>query len=523
MFFKKKIDKYAQEKLDAYANAEDSLARLKKEQRATANKETKPRAPLFRRLALSLSVLAVVVLTFCFVWVPMTIGKGGTSTPAYDASVSSGDGGSLSGGSGGISESVGGIDDEPSAGYEPSVRDGAVPRIDYYKIGSAGSIKGSASGVCGYASDSGFSDIATANKTVSAGRMTAKAWNDNDHFPDWLALFKQATENEAGGKFASYASADWTFGNIRRVKVTVKEGQTPVAGARVEYVAPNQSAFVSRTDERGIAYVFMNEPTGSVTVKSGSATETVPFSEENNDLIVSLVGSESQANVIKIMFVIDATGSMGDEMEYIAAELTDVVERVTQSAAGVRIDLALLFYRDDGDQEKFAYSDFAVVSDSQGLQAQLAVLNAQSATGGGDYPEAVDEALLLAAGKDWGEENATKLAFLVLDAPPHNEQTKLENCYNAAMQAAEKGIRINPILCSGANLLCECVTRAIALATAGTNVFVTDDSGIGGAHLDPDLPNETVERLNDLLVRLIVGYHTGDFGTPVAYNQTEQA
>ena len=46
-------------------------------------------------------------------------------------------------------------------------------------------------------------------------------------------------------------------------------------------------------------------------------------------------------------------------------------------------------------------------------------------------------------------------------------------------------------------------------------MFVTNDSGIGGDHYDPNLPNVTVELLNSLMVRLVNGYHTGEFAPPV--------
>ena len=357
------------------------------------------------------------------------------------------------------------------------------------------------------------------NKTIQSGQMTAVAWNDNEHYAEWQALFADATENTEQGKFAQYKQGKkWSVVVPKQIKVTVTEGDAPVSGATVEYVRPDQQKFSARTDANGVAYLFTQEEEGVVTVKSGSATQTASFSAENKDLTVDITGSESKVNAIKIMFVIDATGSMGDEMKYLTTELDDVVRRVTEKAQGVTIDLALLFYRDNSDLEKFAYSDFVRVSEQQGLETQLSVLANQRAHGGGDLPEAVEEALLLATGKDWGTENSTKLIFHVLDAPPHDDNDEVVTCFTAAEIAAEKGIKINPVLCSGAENLCEFVMRVCAMLTGGTTVYVTDDSGIGNSHLNPELPEVTVERLNDLLVRLIIGYHTGAFEAPVPWN-----
>ena len=75
------------------------------------------------------------------------------------------------------------------------------------------------------------------------------------------------------------------------------------------------------------------------------------------------------------------------------------------------------------------------------------------------------------------------------------------------------------MLASGASLETEYISRQAAIRTGGTFVFITDDSGIGGEHHDPELPNVTVEALNSLMVRLVNGYYTGEFADPVDWRQ----
>jgi len=366
-------------------------------------------------------------------------------------------------------------------------------------------------------------DMEISNEQISAGLLTAKAWNDNDNYTDWKKLFAEETGNDPAGKFAEYLSGDWKIDTLNRVKVTVKKGEDPVVGAKVTYIDPSQKEWTSRTDIKGEACLYPSTAVGSVTVKSGEEEQTIAFTAEERELTVDFSEGAERKNVIDIMFVIDATGSMGDEMAYVEAELADVISRVTAQAEQVKINLALLFYRDDGDTEKFAYSDFVNVSQEAGLRKQINVLKKQEADGGGDIPEAMDEALEIAVNKNWGDENTTKLLFLVLDAPPHEEAEHSVRYAGAVKEAAAKGIRICPLLCSGADTFCEYVTRTGAILTGGTSVFITDDSGFGGTHLDPDLPDAVVEKLNDLMVRLIVGYHSGDFGTPVAWDADKPA
>ena len=131
----------------------------------------------------------------------------------------------------------------------------------------------------------------------------------------------------------------------------------------------------------------------------------------------------------------------------------------------------------------------------------------QFAAGGGDGPEAVDEALWITSKfLNWRDETRTKIAFLILDAPPHQNQSELDKIEKAVKLASKKGIRIIPIVGSSINKSTEYLMRSIALATNGTYTFLTDDSGIGGSHLKPTTDDYQVEKLNDLMVRLITQY-----------------
>jgi hypothetical protein len=56
--------------------------------------------------------------------------------------------------------------------------------------------------------------------------------------------------------------------------------------------------------------------------------------------------------------------------------------------------------------------------------------------------------------------------------------------------------------------------RSIALATNGTYVFLTNDSGVGEAHIKPTTDRFDIELLNTLLVKLITKYaYTADCQT----------
>ena len=360
---------------------------------------------------------------------------------------------------------------------------------------------------------------------LPSGMITAGAWNDNDYYDMWLSLFDQPDyENGTTPKFYNFTipSNSWGYNSLNRVKVTVTSGENPVAGAEVvAFDEQGNKLFSAVSDAKGDAYLFVDAQSGKITVTSGSGTGEAEFTKENREITVDLAEKAEKLNVIEIMFVVDVTGSMGDEISFLKAELADVINRIALNNTDTIIKLAFLFYRDTNDSVPFDYYDFTDVTYAGGLAAQQEALNKQHAKGGGDYPEAVDEALEMAVNKQWSTGATTKLIFHVLDAPAHNGAKYKEKLVNATKSAAEKGIRLCPIICSGASTDTEYTMREAAIYTGGTFIFVTDDSGIGGSHHDPQLPNVTVELLNSMLVRLVNGYHTGNFEDPIYWKEDQ--
>ena len=202
------------------------------------------------------------------------------------------------------------------------------------------------------------------------------------------------------------------------------------------------------------------------------------------------------------MFVIDTTGSMMDELNYLQVELDDVIRQVAEAHPNTQIRLSVNFYRDDGDDYVVLPFDF-----TDDISAGLKSLAAQFADGGGDYPEALDLALENALHEhDWSD-NAVKLCYLVLDAPAHSDQSAVVNRLNALLpEFAAEGIRIIPVASSGVDTETEFFLRNAATLTGGTYTFLTDDSGIGGGHLEPTIGDYEVRPLNELLVEITNRY-----------------
>lgn len=365
-------------------------------------------------------------------------------------------------------------------------------------------------------------------------QLTAAEWNDLKNYEYWQSLFAASRAQESNGQnegqeparegiFHRYENdrkgLDTRF--MREIEVITADG-AKAAGAKVYLLGGEAVLFEAVTDASGKAFVFGENAT-DVQAESGRYAAKVPLAETGITRI-ALAGQDEKPNEIEIMFVVDTTGSMGDELSYLKKEFTGVIRRV-RTASDAAIKVGLVFYR-DYDEPKRSYLsrpfDFADVSDESGLLAVLGNINAQSTDGGGDYPEAVEHALDTAVRMQWSSGASTKLLFHVLDAPYHDTAQYQDTFAAAVRTAAGKGIRIIPVAASGLDTLGQYIMRSAAMLTGGTYAFLTDDSGIGDSHEEPEVGGYTVEYLSDLLVRLTVGYHTGKMALPVHWTQSPE-
>ncbi|MDE7440505.1 MAG: VWA domain-containing protein [Clostridia bacterium] len=351
-------------------------------------------------------------------------------------------------------------------------------------------------------------------------QLTGAEWRDALNYDLWLSLFEKGIIAEdqtvRDGIFCDYAKATRGLDTFDMHEVLVTCGENPVIGAKVTLYNENDVQYSAVTDSAGKAYVFGNGTRLEAVSGEFKATADVADGVTN----INLADFAAVENELEIMLVVDTTGSMGDELSFLCDELAGVVTRVS-SALNCKISLSLLFYRDFGDQYVTRKFDFVDVTSSNGLNTVVNNIKAQRSSGGGDYPEAVDTALMEAVAADWNTNSKTRLLFHVLDAPYHDLQENQSNFANAVNTAAQKGIRIIPVAASGLDTLGQYIMRSAALLTGGTYTFLTDDSGIGNSHEIPAVGEYTVEYLSDLMVRLIKGYYTGTFDEPIHWAQSD--
>lgn len=210
---------------------------------------------------------------------------------------------------------------------------------------------------------------------------------------------------------------------------------------------------------------------------------------------VVTAGPAAPVRQFDLALALDATGSMGDEIRYLQSELRSIVDRVRARHPGLDIRVGLVVYRDEGDE--FVTRTYPFTRDLAAFQRALA---AQSADGGGDEPEAVEQAMARAAALDW-RPGAVKSLLLVADAPPHAEDVPATWAATEALRA--RRVHIVPVAASGVADGAEYVMRAMAAATQSSYLFLTDDSGVGDPHAPPAIDCYRVTRLDAALRRVL--------------------
>jgi hypothetical protein len=334
--------------------------------------------------------------------------------------------------------------------------------------------------------------------------LTAGQVDDNAKFDDYLDFL-----NNYQGPSVLRIPVE------QRLFVRVLDGdQHPVAGARVQLFDGERAVFDGSTVSDGRvlflpqvanatqaqqfrAVISRGQQKLETTLKAGVVDQTVAFPTINDN--VGAVG-------IDLVFLLDATGSMGDELDQIKATVDSVAARIEQLPDSSQPRFGLVAYQDQGDNYVTKAWEFAGVSE---FSRNLSNVNAE---GGGDYPESVTAGLRDAINLQGWADNSTgrrlRMIILVGDAPPHLDYSNDPAYTGLLEQAVAKGIKIFPIGASGLDDQGEYIFRQFAQVTQGQFVFLTYANGTSGAPgtaTNHSVSDFTVQNLDTLVVNLVAG------------------
>lgn len=139
---------------------------------------------------------------------------------------------------------------------------------------------------------------------------------------------------------------------------------------------------------------------------------------------------------LQIGVIIDGTGSMGHVIHRAQGQTNRLM--LTLNDLAKSMEMGVIIYRDEGDDPMLE-----AVQMTDKLSKVRGFLFKVEAKGGGDFPEAVYEALYAARKLDWSSK-AVKQAVLIADAPAHEEN--LAEIKNTATALKKSGVTVNTLI-----------------------------------------------------------------------------
>jgi hypothetical protein len=262
------------------------------------------------------------------------------------------------------SGSAGWIDGSPARASNGSGRAGTE------ELGAADATARSSAG----ATDPGAAVPPGAPVTVppQSAVLRAGSVDDNQRWDDYL-LYRQDFLR------SGVPVHDVDISGRRIVTVRDRDGH-PVLGARVRLMAGSRVVAEATTHTDGRVFLFppvtglagdqqQSAPALTAVVEHGDARAEVPVTG-SPDVAVTLDASAPAIPVaLDVMFVIDATGSMGDEIEQLKANVASISDRLEQLPTKPDVRFAMTVFRDRGDA--FVTRTFDFTSEIKAFQVAL--------------------------------------------------------------------------------------------------------------------------------------------------------
>ena len=177
---------------------------------------------------------------------------------------------------------------------------------------------------------------------------------------------------------------------------------------------------------------------------------------------------DQQQPKMEVVFVLDATGSMGGMIANAKDKIWSIASSLAQAEPAPQLSFGFVAFRDIRDA--YVTKQVSLTSDIDQFYYKLMAIKA---AGGGDTPESVNQALAEAVFDfQWDDDPGTyRSIFLVGDSPPHMNYNDVKYQKSCAA-AVKKDIIINTIQC-GSNVATARIWTEIADFTNGEHLKLT--------------------------------------------------
>lgn len=177
---------------------------------------------------------------------------------------------------------------------------------------------------------------------------------------------------------------------------------------------------------------------------------------------------EMQNVPLDILFIMDTTGSMGEEIGRLKGTIEIINLNLSSLSTKPKIRFGMVLYKDREDEYITRLIPFTDRLDD--FQTELEKV---SASGGGDEAEDLQTALHDAIKKLKWNNNGIRLAYIITDAPAHIDYGQKYTYADAVRDARKEGIKFFSVGTGGLNIHGEYMLRQIAQYTYAKYIFLT--------------------------------------------------
>jgi Mg-chelatase subunit ChlD len=330
--------------------------------------------------------------------------------------------------------------------------------------------------------------------------LRASSRDDNKFFDHYLLYHR---------KHASLLPVSYRMDISERYafQVTDRKGRG-LPNCRVTISGDDRILWHGRTDARGHMLFFPRVTTASVGVKTFYASflfggktlvrafKRARYGSDRPWKVKMDVEKATNQPRVEVLFLLDTTGSMSDEIARIQQTLLAITAKVKRQTPGAELRFGMVLYRDRTDA--YVTRRYPFTGDIKQFNRALQQVRA---AGGGDTPEAMNMGLYAGIEQMKWSPSALRLVFLVADAPPHLDYGNDVPYTKTLRSAVAKGIKIYPVAASGLDKRGTYIYRQIAQFTQAKFLFIEYGSGTAARHgiSGPTSSNN----LDDIVLRIV--------------------
>ena len=344
-----------------------------------------------------------------------------------------------------------------------------------------------------------------APRPPKSGGLKAGFADDNQQFNYFLNFLE---------KYKSSVSS-YRYDISERVHLIFKDSDgNSLPNTEVKVFNKNKQQLLDegKTFSDGSYFVYPAEITSSdntfqISYTLGGESQTIEV-DRNGPRTINIQGKQRRGEMspvpVDIVFILDTTGSMGEEIERLIATIDMIHLNLTALSSQIQIRFGMVLYRDKDDRYRTR-----VVPLTADIDEFRTILQKVRAGGGGDTAEDLQEALLKGIRKmDWNKDGL-RMGFVITDAHAHLDYGQRYTYISAALEAKKQAIKLFSVGTGGLDIRGEYILRQLSQLTYAKYLFLTygketgeNTGGVTGSVSHHTGSNYQTDKLEAIIMRL---------------------